>query len=180
MELSNNNTISGNTAEYNRYGIKLFSCQNNTISGNTVNYNRYGIRLSNCQNNVISGNDASYNIYEVDEWFSMDTGSGITLEYHSNYNIVSGNIVYNNSDGIGIWESDNNTISGNIVKYNYNLNGIFLVFSDYNNVSGNTAIVSLVFSNYNIVTSNSGCVSESDDCQGNIISDNGPCPWDQG
>jgi len=53
----NNNTISGNTANGNHYGIYLHQCDNNTISGNTVNGNEYGIYLeSNCDYNSITEN----------------------------------------------------------------------------------------------------------------------------
>ena len=60
---SNNNEISGNTANYNMFGIHLDGCNNITILGNRANYNVFGIHLYGCNNNNISGNTANNNIH---------------------------------------------------------------------------------------------------------------------
>ncbi|MEE9376470.1 MAG: right-handed parallel beta-helix repeat-containing protein [Candidatus Lokiarchaeia archaeon] len=127
---SNNNTISGNTANHNKeYGIYLEDlCNNNTISNNTANYNEeYGIYLEDrCNNNIISGNTANYN-----------NNYGIYLYYCDNLTI-SGNTANNNTRGINFEYSSYNNVSGNTANYN-GFSGIFLHGCDKNNISGNTA-----------------------------------------
>ena len=155
---SDNNTISGNTANGNDYdGIRLATeCDNNTISGNTANGNMYaGIRLDNCDNTTISDNTANDNNY-----------FGIYL-YQSHYTNITGNTANSNYNGFfygyGIYlenNCDNNTLSGNTANYNDG-HGICLEYSDNNTISGNTA-------NYNDV---SGICFEYG-CDDNIIANN--------
>ncbi|MFX0083973.1 MAG: NosD domain-containing protein, partial [Candidatus Hodarchaeota archaeon] len=47
---------SGNTANYNRYGILLYESDNNTVSGNRLIGNQECIIEVNCQGNVIQDN----------------------------------------------------------------------------------------------------------------------------
>ena len=85
--------------------------------------------------------------------------AGITIWY-SNHNIITGNIISNNDNGINLWHSSGyNTISGNIISGNWN--GIELwescnhnIIAD-NNISNNDArgIMLLGCSN-NIITGN--------------------------
>ena len=99
-----NNTVCNN----NGGGIYLYSSGNNTISGNTASNNGYGIHISphnsldsSCNNNTITGNTASNN----------DGTCGVKV---SSNNVVSNNIASNNSrDGFTFYSSNNNTISGN-------------------------------------------------------------------
>ena len=126
---SDNNTISGNTANSNPdYGILLLLSNYNTVSGNTANYNEfYGMFINNSNNNTISGNTANDN-YEY----------GIYL-FNANNNTISGNFFdFNNNFGIILSNSDNNAISGNTANNNED-DGIYLTISDYNTLSGNTA-----------------------------------------
>ena len=56
--VGNNNTVSGNTANYNFRGISLYDSDNNEISGNTANNNTaIGIYLSESDYNIVSGNN---------------------------------------------------------------------------------------------------------------------------
>jgi parallel beta-helix repeat protein len=134
----NNNTISGNTANYNNEeGILLEHSNNNNISGNTVNYNEDGIHLIECDDNVISGNTANSNgRYGIGLYIEcMDCVPTNVFHLMSEYNTISGNIINNNFIGIYLYVSDNNTISGNTA--NNNTIGIQLSSSNNITVSGN-------------------------------------------
>ena len=106
---SDNNTISGNTASNNIYGIYLYYSDNNNLSGNTANNNFCGIYLLSSNNNTLSGNAAINNSYY-----------GIQL-WNSDNNAISGNIISNNSyAGINLGYSNNNTLLGNTISNNSN------------------------------------------------------------
>jgi len=128
---SENNTISGNTANSNYVGIIIDVSNNNTISGNTANNNdEEGISISNYScNNTISNNTANYN-----------GNKGIEITFYSCNNTISNNTVYDN-ENIGIYldeRSDGNIVLKNIV--NNNLDGIGMFYSCYHNtISKNTA-----------------------------------------
>ena len=55
--LSDYNTISGNTANYNEYGIFLDRSNYNTVSGNSLLGNEVCIAEKNCEGNVFENND---------------------------------------------------------------------------------------------------------------------------
>ena len=97
---SSYNTITGNTANGNGYGIFLYSyCNNNTITGNTANGNNYGIYLYSSSSNIISGNTATGN-----------SGVGIFL-FNSADNTITGNTATDNGNyGIYLDYSSGNTI----------------------------------------------------------------------
>ena len=149
LEYSNNNNISGNTANYNDVdGIYLEYCDNNIVSGNSANNNTidYGIYLMGSNSTTISGNTASYNdMYGIQLWLSDN-------------NTVSGSTANYNKYGIRLGYSDYNNISGNTANTNYY--GIYLISSDNNTISGNTVI------------GNNLCIHEDDDCEGNVIENN--------
>ena len=127
LDSSDNNTISGNTANENSgRGIGLVYCRNNTISGNTASNNFFGIYLDSSDNNTISGNTVNEN-----------SGRGIYLEKCNN-NTISENTANYNDYGIHLEMCNNNTISENTA--NYNVYGIYLYYLCNNNtISGNTA-----------------------------------------
>ena len=111
-----NNTISGNPANYNGEAIVLFGSHYNNITGNTVNHNsNYGIYMSEALNNTIKGKKVSNNDY------------GMYIEEDGDYNEISENIIYNNTIGLTIDDiggiNDNNTIYGNF----FLINGIHAV-----------------------------------------------------
>ncbi len=124
--ISNNNTITNNTASNNGVGIHLSYSSNNTFTGNTISNNHWdGIRLNSSCNNTITGN----NVCNNDE--------GISLFHSRNNNIVIDNNVSNNHwDGIRLHFSCNNTITGNNVRNNRI--GISLDDSCNNTITGNT------------------------------------------
>ncbi len=160
---SDNNTISGNTANNNYNGIFLQNSENNIISGNTANNNDWsGISLlGDSDNNTISGNTANNNyngIFLQDSDNNIISGNtvnnndlyGILLLEVSDDNTISGNTASNAGttyQNVGIYlddDCDNNTISGNLIKDNVN-NGIFIKESScennniyYNSFTGTT------------------------------------------
>ncbi|GAG98417.1 unnamed protein product, partial [marine sediment metagenome] len=93
---SNNNTITGNTASNNYYGIYLRSSSNNTVTGNNASNNFCGIFLESSSNNMVTGNTANSNNY-----------TGIHLDSSSN-NTITGNNASNNDYGIYLLSSSNN------------------------------------------------------------------------
>ena len=185
----NNNTISGNTAYDNTYhGILLDYSDYNTISGNTAYDNRNGIYLSCSNKNTISGNIMNkcglglYGSIEELGSHNIDTTNlvnGKPLYYYSNEANLepnnftnAGQVILVNckdslisnlnasycSTGISLFYCNNNIISGNIASYN-RVGGIFLAYSDYNNITGNTANnnfngIYLYFSDYNTISGN--------------------------
>nr|CBH37026.1 hypothetical protein, secreted [uncultured archaeon]CBH37660.1 conserved hypothetical secreted protein [uncultured archaeon] len=103
-----NNTVLSNSA----YGIALFQASNNVITGNRCDRNRdYQIILgTDSCNNTITENTLSGSVY----------GHGIYIITRSNNNVVTKNVIFNNSNsGINILRSAHyNLISNNILKSN--------------------------------------------------------------
>ena len=107
---SNNNNISGNNIlyipHYGQEGIWLYHSSENIISENTINHHHYGIWLEDSYNNYISRN------YIDDIWhWAIILGN-------SPNNIINGNIIVNNSDGIYLRDSIKNNITGNEISNN--------------------------------------------------------------
>ncbi|MBB6497268.1 NosD domain-containing protein [Methanococcus maripaludis] len=172
---SNNNTITGNTANSNYDGISLQSSSNyNTITGNTANSNaNHGILLVSSLNNTITGNTADlndkYGIYlgsSSNNTLTNNTAdsnnlNGIFLYSSLNNTLTNNTADSNNDSGISLQSSSNNTITTNAVNLN-NDSGIFLTSSsNYNTITNNTAdsnnnsgIYLQSFSNYNTITNN--------------------------
>ena len=148
---SNNNTLIGNTANYNDYGICLDSSSNNTLTSNTADSNEwYGIDLSYSSNNMLTSNTVS-----------NSTLRGIFL-FHSSNNTLTGNIA-NDNNGFAInlhSSSNNNTLTGNTADSNTHY-GIYLSGSSNNNMLTSNTVASntqygiyLDSSSYNTLTSN--------------------------
>lgn len=104
----NNSRLINNNCSNIDLGINLDDSNNNTLSGNTVNNNGdSGISIEDdSNNNTISGNTANDNIYY-----------GIKIEA-SNNNTFSENILYNNTIGVYIDNSDDNSIYENFFLKN--------------------------------------------------------------
>ncbi len=146
---SNNNIISGNTANNNNFaGISIYDSNNNTVSGNIVNNNKDDGIIGGGSNNIFSENSIDNN-----------KGCGIWIEGNNNY-ISGNNISYNNLNGIRLERCRNNIISGNNIRYN-NGYGISL---------GNC--VDTIISN-NFLIGNLGYIEELDGTKGTVIDTDG-------
>jgi len=127
-----NNTVLSNSA----YGIALFQADNNVIRGNRCDLNRdYQIILgTDSCNNTITENTLSGSLY----------GHGIYIFTRSNNNIVTKNVIYNNSNsGINLLSAHYNLISDNIVKSN--IVGLWIgsiLFASNGNIVANNTITS--------------------------------------
>jgi parallel beta-helix repeat protein len=160
LDSSCNSTITGNTICNNRLGgIGLFHSSNSTIAANNVCNNSGGITLSYSSNN----NTITSNTFVNDGLFVYDSYQNrvednrvnskplVYLEDVSNYKVEDtgqvilvncNNITVENLDlsdtyvGIGLWETEDSTISNNRVCNNSY--GIDLFFSSNNTITGNT------------------------------------------
>jgi len=96
------------------YSSAYFIIRNCTVSG--------GIKLSYTNNGILLNN----------------TGCGISLMYHNNYNKIIGNTLVDNAIGIYLlYDCTYNEIRDNIADYNSM--GIFLSFDcNYNNITNNS------------------------------------------
>ncbi len=166
-----NNTIARNIVEDNKdYGIELSGSNNNTISGNTVNYNKVGISLSSTSNNNtilgnILNNNSEYGIYlsysnndTVKENNMTECGlfiQGNILNQLTSHNItttnkVNGRVLYYVQKKNGL-RTDNFTNAGQVILINCNNSlisgldvsrgtaGISLFYCMNNTISGNNA-----------------------------------------
>jgi len=155
------------TDQYWNYfaGIRLSYVDNAQILDNNCSFNNNGIEVAGF-NNTIAGNIVNNNI----------NGSGIYVVGFNN--TIAGNTANNNYlSGIWLNSCSNTTVSGNIVKNNtFWIDGIWLWFSEYNNVSGNNASIYLRDSDYNNVSGNIAPViyllsSDYNTISGNTASD---------
>ncbi|MFX1406299.1 MAG: nitrous oxide reductase family maturation protein NosD [Promethearchaeota archaeon] len=130
----NNSLLFKNNCSYNNRGISLTSCNNNTIMENIANNNdNDGIYLTHCSNNTISGNTAKSNKMIVP--FIVD-GNGIYINIGSNNKII-GNSLDENGQAIYLIISDHDTISGNTAKNN-RYHGVFCQTGNNLSISSNT------------------------------------------
>ena len=111
-----NNTITGNTTNFDRFGIALDGISNNTLTNNTTDSNIYGIIISGGANNTLTGNIANSNRY------------GIQIGGSSS-NTLTGNTTNSNSVGIVLGTASFNTLTGNTA--NSNVNNPTIDFSGY-------------------------------------------------
>ncbi|WP_394701206.1 PGF-pre-PGF domain-containing protein [uncultured Methanolobus sp.] len=172
LDHSENNTLSSNIANNNSYyGIYLSSSSHNALDDNDIYNNYYGIRLSSSSDhNTLTDNTAMNN-----------TRYGMYFGSSDNNTLTSNDANYNGRYGIYLSSSNNNTLTDNVASYNtYTYiepasmsvgsivepmdisggpaTGIFIGYSAYNILNGNTA-------NYNegsngvLMASNSNAVS---------------------
>jgi parallel beta-helix repeat protein len=159
---SSNNIIAENNVTNNWYGMYLYSSSSNSISGNNIIKNYHpgaelsdGIQLMNSNDNVISDNNITAN-----EFCGIDLYNGI---YGCSNNIISGNYIRANVQGISLWEATNNTIRSNIIIANEEY-GIDLSDSSNNTIEENE------ITKNKMTTISSGIELSSSD--GNIIKKN--------
>ena len=106
-------------------GIKLINTNNGLLLNNNCSHNRgYGILQIRCFNNNLSGNIVNYN-----------SRHGLFCWRSDNNIIIENEISFNEINGIYFWSCDINNITGN--KINYNQNGINLLISNNNFITGN-------------------------------------------
>jgi len=147
---SNGNQINGNDISdnggpgHNSYGVLLNHSRDNRIDSNKVNRNSSintncgGFNLTGSSNNSITSNEISANVMTSRVVGGhVHGGFGIRLREGSHGNVVSGNTVNGNSDGIRVHNSTDNRIQGNTVKDSQDV-GIRLS-GRHNTVQSNTA-----------------------------------------
>ena len=132
---SGNNILSNSAYNNSNDGITvIYGSNNNTIASNLA----YGNFLTgvdvihSCDNNTVVNNTANGNLHYA----------GIII-YEANYSLVANNTVYNNSQGIYLWEySYFNRIANNTVYNNTLLSGYGGITinanSSWNSITGNT------------------------------------------
>jgi parallel beta-helix repeat protein len=107
MEYSWGNTLSNNTMSGHAYnGIRLSRCSSSTLDGNTVTGNGSdGIVLVDCDDNTLSNNIARGHA-------GVSTAAGIAIIGSYN-NIVTGNLLQENSYGLSMNTANSNQVYRN-------------------------------------------------------------------
>jgi parallel beta-helix repeat protein len=137
----------------------LYNCTNITIEQCKAINNRNAITGLASDNNTLTGNILAGNQYH-------GLLLGDLVSTGSDHNLVVGNTIYNNLDGVYLEFSDGNIIASNLVVDNRE-NGIVLSNSHWNNVSGNNAS-----GNGKMAQGNGIFIEDSDD---NVVSGNDAC-----
>jgi parallel beta-helix repeat protein len=136
LHFSSNNSISGNT--FTNDGLYVWGSYQNSVENNTVN-GRPLVYLEGASNYTVD--DAGQVILvrcdntRVEGLNLSSTTIGIELWETSNNSISGNNITANNGGGIELYSSSNNSISGNNITNN--LIGIQL-YGSHNNLINNT------------------------------------------
>lgn len=153
FESSANNTLANNTADGNAvYGIHLVEpgVRNNTLVGNTASANEFGVVLVGARDNTLTDTTATDNRI-AGIWLSTATGNvvshsavsgqyyGVFLSDRSNGNAVKHAVAESNAVGIRLRSSDDNAVMDNVVRSSSDT-AILLISSDDNRVVGNTGI----------------------------------------
>lgn len=110
LAYTNNSLIMNVTATKNERGLYMVSSYNNTIIRNNFSDNEWsGISAVSSSNNIFAGNNITQNKH-----------NGIRLSHSSNLlhvfsenNVLIGNLLNSNGDGLYLEESNNNLVSGN-------------------------------------------------------------------
>jgi parallel beta-helix repeat protein len=146
---SDHNLITENTIVQSYYGILSSSSSNNSIIHDYFSGDTYGVYFDHSNSSLISGSAFAYN------------NVGLALIY-SNQNTVFHNVVsYNNGAEMYLQYSNNNSLRENmIMSYNYfSSNGLDLYRSHHNTISGNTINstyhgIDFTDSQHNMITNN--------------------------
>ena len=158
-----NNIISGNTINSNNWdGIRITS-DSNIISGNIIN--------SNCEDGISLDIDSNYNTITGNAIINNEDGIGIILS-SSNNNTISDNNISNSLVGIYLGESCSNIITGNTILVNGD--GLAVRSSSNNNtiaentISDNNNGMLLYDSSKTIVRNNA---IQDNTCNFNVVGD---------
>ncbi|MBW3019274.1 right-handed parallel beta-helix repeat-containing protein [Candidatus Woesearchaeota archaeon] len=131
---SNNNTILNNTIRNNtapggntNFGLRFQTTSTaNKVYWNTFLYSEFGIH------DIVGGNNLSGNR------ITNHTAAAIFFNGSNNGWIVDNTLLYNGNDGMFIYNSSNNVITGNNASNNTRYGIKLLVGSTGNNLTGNT------------------------------------------
>jgi parallel beta-helix repeat protein len=148
------NIISFNVGTGIGDGIYIVRSHTNTIHNNTISHNTEdGLTLApNTTDNTISGNNIFLNggsgVY-MHDFADRNTivGNNISSNdanglYMANVfaNLIAQNSIELNEDGIELWSSSNNTISGNNIAHNSQQGIVLYSSSNNNSISGNSVV----------------------------------------
>jgi parallel beta-helix repeat protein len=141
LKASNNNTVSNNSVMDNAVGIRLEgSSDGNVVSDNSVSNNTNGICFERSSDNFLvrsnvlsndvgillltssNGTIAENDLLENDVGFVLDT---------ADFNLIYGNRLAGNTDGIKVLHSRNNTLRLNVVSSNLGV-GVYVADSSLN------------------------------------------------
>ncbi|MBA2840986.1 parallel beta-helix repeat protein [Methanococcus maripaludis] len=131
-----NNTVNGKPIYYfkNNVGGTVPTDAGQVILTNCSGMNMENLNLSNTTTGLELGLSSGNNITNVTA--NSNFWEGIRL-YYSDNNLLTGNTLMDNSNGISMGDSDNNALTGNTLMDNSN--GIVLGTSNNNILTGNTA-----------------------------------------
>ncbi len=140
------------------YGMDFHDYSNNfVIQGNTVyNNGNHGIIFSKfCDNNKIVDNyvyDHTQGVFVkgVDHDYGVHA---IMLHKDSNNNVISGNVLKNNYRAIFLYQSHNNLVEKNIILNDLG-DGIYLDNSSHNQIKNNTALNTKGYGLYSFYSDN--------------------------
>jgi parallel beta-helix repeat protein len=148
LSFVSNGRLINNTCYSNTNGILLaIHCTNNIVKGNNLTNNDVGINtFYECNFNTFSFNNIvdNYEGVSIDynclnnnilDNIAIQNSAGILIAGHSHN--IRRNICNNNVQGINLLESNHNTISGNTASFNTH-SGIRLSQSSNNAISGNS------------------------------------------
>jgi parallel beta-helix repeat protein len=189
LEYGNNNNITGNLIYNNIFGIRVNGGNNTFIEENNIDKSVAGITVSRNINTTISKNimlrsglrfsddlDVEYEFPIIEPIQEEDDTSTNKIKMLTSYNIDNSNLVngkplyyYTNEANLG---SSNFTNAGQVILVNcsdssisnlnisYGSTGISLLYSNNNNITGNSVInhkyegISLLYSNDNNISGN--------------------------
>jgi len=165
---SGTNTLTGNNASGNNHGIYLYSSGTNNLTGNNASNNTYGIYLRSSSTNTLTTNTMAGNGYNFGVSGSqlphfiqyMDTSNTVDGKPVYYWLDTQNDTVPGDAGYVGIVKSTNITVKNltltkngqgvlfanttdsrieNVTASNNGDNGIFLLLSSANNISGNNA-----------------------------------------
>lgn len=141
------------------YNIYVGSYRNEILNNRIRLSNNISILLESAHHSKVSGNIISNTL-------PGRSGSyGISLSSGSHYSAITGNVIENVTGGIFLFDSDHNTLTGNVITDDSDA-GICFVNSDWNVVTTNRVvdatgwgILELETSDYNVIVGSSASAS---------------------